>query len=67
VIGKKWRELSSDEKQKYVDDYEIEKVKQETTTEINTYVDQTTYIEAMRQYQNSPAYQQYLVTKEKSK
>jgi hypothetical protein len=26
VIGKKWRELSTDEKQKYVDDYEIEKV-----------------------------------------
>jgi SWI/SNF-related matrix-associated actin-dependent regulator of chromatin subfamily E protein 1 len=50
VIGQRWRELPADQKQKYIDEYESEK---------------NHYGEALRQYQSSAAYQQYLAAKEK--
>lgn len=51
IIGQMWRELSTGEKQSFVDEYEHEK---------------QDYSDALKAYQNSPAYQQYLAAKEKA-
>lgn len=51
IIGQKWRELSDDEKQQYVDEYEQEKFN---------------YGERVKAYQNSPAYRQWLEMKQQA-
>ncbi|OON17852.1 HMG box, partial [Opisthorchis viverrini] len=50
IIGQMWRELPDDEKNMYVEEYDAEK---------------TQYTEALRQYHSSPAYQAWLLAKER--
>lgn len=50
IIGQMWRELPDDEKALYVEEYDVEKAQ---------------YTEALRQYHSSPAYQAWLVAKER--
>ncbi|KAL3316376.1 SWI SNF, matrix associated, actin dependent regulator of chromatin, subfamily e, member 1 [Cichlidogyrus casuarinus] len=52
IIGQMWRELPEDEKNIFIEEYEAEKV---------------TYADLMRQYHASPAYQQWLIAKEREK
>ncbi|CAG0882081.1 unnamed protein product [Cyprideis torosa] len=52
VIGSMWRELSDEKKQEFQEQYENEKVE---------------YEKALKVYHNSPAYQAYLVEKNKAK
>ncbi|CAJ0945677.1 unnamed protein product, partial [Mesorhabditis belari] len=52
VIGQMWRDTPDNEKQVYQLEYENEKVE---------------YDKAMKQYQNSPAYQQYLQARNRQK
>ena len=49
LIGQKWRELTEEEKQPYVDEYETEKVR---------------YTEQMKIYRSSPAYKRWLELKQ---
>ncbi|KAA0195965.1 SWI/SNF matrix-associated actin-dependent regulator of chromatin subfamily E member 1 [Fasciolopsis buskii] len=51
IIGQMWRELPDDEKALYVEEYDVEKAQ---------------YTEALRQYHSSPAYQAWLVAKERA-
>nr|AAW25123.1 SJCHGC08108 protein [Schistosoma japonicum] len=51
IIGQMWRELPDDEKILYVEEYDAEK---------------TQYTELLRQYHSSPAYQAWLVAKERA-
>ncbi|CAL8101985.1 unnamed protein product [Calicophoron daubneyi] len=51
IIGQMWRELPDDEKTLYVEEYDAEKAQ---------------YAEALRQYHSSPAYQAWLVAKERA-
>ncbi|KAF8569029.1 hypothetical protein P879_08597 [Paragonimus westermani] len=51
IIGQMWRELPDDEKTLYIEEYDAEK---------------TQYTEALRQYHSSPAYQAWLVAKERA-
>ncbi|KER30632.1 hypothetical protein T265_02983 [Opisthorchis viverrini] len=51
IIGQMWRELPDDEKNMYVEEYDAEK---------------TQYTEALRQYHSSPAYQAWLLAKERA-
>ncbi|CAI2738267.1 unnamed protein product [Dicrocoelium dendriticum] len=51
IIGQMWRELPDDEKTLYIEEYDSEKIQ---------------YTEALRQYHSSPAYQAWLVAKERA-
>lgn len=51
IIGQMWRELPDDEKTLYIEEYDSEKI---------------LYTEALRQYHSSPAYQAWLVAKERA-
>ncbi|CAH8458526.1 unnamed protein product [Heterobilharzia americana] len=51
IIGQMWRELPDDEKILYMEEYDAEK---------------TQYAELLRQYHSSPAYQAWLVAKERA-
>lgn len=49
MIGQKWRELSDEDKQPYLEEYEAEKAN---------------YAEQMKVYRNSPAYKRWLELKQ---
>ncbi|CAH8450592.1 unnamed protein product [Schistosoma turkestanicum] len=51
IIGQMWRDLPDDEKILYVEEYDAEKIQ---------------YTESLRQYHSSPAYQAWLVAKERA-
>nr|CAH8822371.1 unnamed protein product [Trichobilharzia regenti] len=51
IIGQMWRELPDDEKMLYMEEYDAEK---------------TQYTELLRQYHTSPAYQAWLLAKERA-